>query len=519
MIKDSFIKDLLSISFYEGSSLKDIKLIEEILSFIKSELRSNKMKWLSALDEIRLELIEEVVKYRIENKDFVLKNFMEVISGGRYSDFVSEIEEAVSGLINEEYLSIKDRIVVAYSFYKVKKDISNIKNLIEKIENGSFNRKDELVNELKCFTNRLIDKISVSFNDDSNFSALSELNFMEKDYDNLWDEIISNIYRRGIIPTGYEFLEQNLMMGGFESKRLYLIAGTSGIGKSLFLINLLINAIKNNDDSNSSGKRSLYVYITGENLVDETFIRLYCCLFGVPSKDFFSDMKKIKNVGTEEDIKRFLSEKRRQVQEFLNEKNSNIIIKYFPAGMTSVFEVKSYLNEIRSLGDIKCLYVDYLDLFNYSNGYYKEHRFELANVTQELKNISIEFVIPVVTVTQLNRSGYTSENITPANISESIEKINKSDCVMFIQGFNSDSGKVVINNVVYRKIKVSILKQRNGNVGESSLFYYKLYRNDDIRKSCFNYRLYEITDTSSISRFSSYNSNGEDVDTLDPWSL
>lgn len=508
MIRESFIKDLFIISFYEGSDNKTLKVIEEILNGFSNDIKKSKVKSLSALDELRLELIREVLDYRSKCNSFLLSDFLEIIKDGKFSDFIPEIEELIGNFNVDEFDSLLRRIDNASIFYRVKKDINGIKDRLEKIESGSFNRKDELINELKDFANKLLDKVSFSFNDVNYLNVLSELNFMDSDYNKLWDEIITNIFKKGVVQTGFNFLDQNLMMGGFESKRLYLIAGTSGIGKSLFLLNLMINAIKNNKDNLNSNKKSLYVYITGENLVDETFMRLYCCLFGVPSKKFFYEVWKIKRLGSEEDIINFLSEKRRQIQDFLNRKNSNILIKYFPANVTSIFEIRSYLNSIKEMGDLKCVYIDYLDLFDYPTMVSKELRLKLASITQEIKNIAIDFIVPVVTVTQLNRSGYLVEDITLANVSESIEKINKSDCVIFIQGFDSKSSKVLINNITYRKMKVIILKQRNGNVGESSLFYYKLYKNDEKKTSCFDYRLYEIIDKEDISNLDGGGGNG-----------
>ncbi len=48
------------------------------------------------------------------------------------------------------------------------------------------------------------------------------------------------------------------------------------------------------------------------------------------------------------------------------------------------------------------LIVDYADIMRSSNKY-NERRFELELIYQELRNIAIQFNIPVITATQLNR--------------------------------------------------------------------------------------------------------------------
>ncbi len=57
-----------------------------------------------------------------------------------------------------------------------------------------------------------------------------------------------------------------------------MIGGCSGVGKSAFLMNLMCNSAKLNE--NKDCKPKTFLYITAENLIDESWARYYCCITG-----------------------------------------------------------------------------------------------------------------------------------------------------------------------------------------------------------------------------------------------
>jgi replicative DNA helicase len=99
-----------------------------------------------------------------------------------------------------------------------------------------------------------------------------------------------------------------------------------------------------------------------------------------------------------------------------------------------------------------------------SSGHNLELRFDLSLVSQGFKNMSISYNIPVITVTQLNRSGY-DDGSEPSltQMSESMDKVNYADCIIFLN-LNKEKTKVA-GHTKYKYINITMLKQRNGPIG------------------------------------------------------
>ena len=208
---------------------------------------------------------------------------------------------------------------------------------------------------------------------------------------------------RGQNSTGWLTFDKYLY-GGFNLGELNIFAGGSGSGKSLFMQNLALNwALQ--------GKN--VVYITLELSEELSSMRLDAMLTGMGTKDV------MKNVGDVELRVKMASKKAGGLQ-----------IVQMKNGCT-VNDIKAYMKEFQIQNNIKvdALLIDYLDLMmpvsvkvNPNDQFIKD-----KFVSEELRNLAIEYNILFVTASQLNRSAVDEIEFDHSHIAGGISKINTAD--------------------------------------------------------------------------------------------
>ena len=208
---------------------------------------------------------------------------------------------------------------------------------------------------------------------------------------------------RGQNSTGWLTFDKYLY-GGFNLGELNIVAGGSGSGKSLFMQNLALNwALQ--------GKN--VVYITLELSEELSSMRLDAMLTGMGTKDV------MKNVGDVELRVKMASKKAGGLQ-----------IVQMKNGCT-VNDIKAYMKEFQIQNNIKvdALLIDYLDLMmpvsvkvNPNDQFIKD-----KFVSEELRNLAIEYNILFVTASQLNRSAVDEIEFDHSHIAGGISKINTAD--------------------------------------------------------------------------------------------
>ena len=168
----------------------------------------------------------------------------------------------------------------------------------------------------------------------------------------------------------------------------------------------------------------------------------------------------------DKDNRRKLVDTLKELKEFCG---SNLRIKQFPTGAASVQDFKVYLREL-NMRDFypEILYVDYINLmksaYKKSNDLYTS----VKSVAEELRALSFEFKIPVVSVSQLNReSGFVGfEEMSYNYIAESLGVPATAD---FMSIFGIDEDKLIYESELHNKI---VKNRLGGRVGDVCLFYY-----------------------------------------------
>jgi len=212
----------------------------------------------------------------------------------------------------------------------------------------------------------------------------------------------------GQVSTGWPQMDR-ILYGGMSRGELNIFAGGSGSGKSLVMMNLALNWLQ----VGLSG-----VYISLELSEELTSLRTDAMLTSMGTKDIRKD---IDNTGLK--IK------------MIGKKTGKYRVKGLPA-QSNVNDIRAYLKEVQIQTGIKIdfVMVDYLDLVmpvsvkvSPTDQFIKD-----KYVAEELRNLSKELGILLVTASQLNRSAVDEIEFDHSHIAGGISKINTADNVFGI---------------------------------------------------------------------------------------
>ena len=212
----------------------------------------------------------------------------------------------------------------------------------------------------------------------------------------------------GQVSTGWPQMDR-ILYGGMSRGELNIFAGGSGSGKSLVMMNLALNWLQ----VGLSG-----VYITLELSEELTSLRTDAMLTSMGTKDIRKDIGSV-----ELKVK------------MMGKKAGKYRVKGLPA-QSNVNDIRAYLKEVQIQTGIKIdfVMVDYLDLVmpvsvkvNPNDQFIKD-----KYVAEELRNLSKELGILLVTASQLNRSAVDEIEFDHSHIAGGISKINTADNVFGI---------------------------------------------------------------------------------------
>ena len=212
----------------------------------------------------------------------------------------------------------------------------------------------------------------------------------------------------GQVSTGWPSMDK-ILYGGMSRGELNIFAGGSGSGKSLVMMNIALSWLQ----AGLSG-----VYVTLELSEELCALRTDAMLTDMGTKDIRKD------IDTTELKVKLVSKKAGQYR-----------IKGFPA-QSNVNDIRSYLKEVQIQTGIKVdfVMVDYLDLVmpvsvkvDPNDTFIKD-----KYVAEELRNLSKELNVLLVTASQLNRSAVEEIEFDHSHIAGGISKINTADNVFGI---------------------------------------------------------------------------------------
>lgn len=279
-------------------------------------------------------------------------------------------------------------------------------------------------------------KILEKFEESCNISLTTEIGLdLFKDVDKLVDNLSSQI---NYIPTGWTWLDEKIG-GGFlqDGRALYIFTGETNIGKSIFLGNVAVNIAQ-------QGKNVLLISL-------EMPEAIYAQRIG-------SNITKIPLSKMRTELPTF----KQSLEEYAgNNPGAKILIKEFPPSTITVGFLQSYIKKLRNKGlKFDAIVIDYVNLLTYpgeGNSYEK-----VKKITEQVRALTYIFNCPIITATQVNRSGFGVSDPGMETISESTGLAMTADVIMSIWQEATDRELGVI--------KMGMMKNRFGqNFGQCIL--------------------------------------------------
>ena len=285
------------------------------------------------------------------------------------------------------------------------------------------NLKEAMMTSVGLLQNCSFDEISKVINDALKLG--SENNF---GYDYMADfEARFQPKFRNPVTSGWPDIDK-ITGGGLGKNELWVVISPTGAGKSMVLVHLGSEAIK-------EGKTVVHYTLELQDTVIAT--RYDSCITGYP----LSDIINFKD----------------EVYDEIKDLDGSLIVKEYPTKSASTNTIRAHLSRLVKRGiHPGMVIVDYADLLKPVQAR-KEKRNELESIYEELRAISHEFQCPIWTASQTNRSGLSAEVITMEQISEAFNKCFVADFIFSVSRTIEDKQ----NN----QGKIFIAKNRNGPDG------------------------------------------------------
>ncbi len=452
MITEQFVNTCCRIILSDNKSIPP-----SVVSDIFDIVGSIKQESIPLLFRKKFQLLTTLIELKTNDpkagKSFLMDS---VLATGYFKDIESYLTGLTTLELSDEDVSkCIDSISKRKSLINIDKNGEQIESFLNKLKTNGFTDVDKATDEWQ----RIISNVHTDIIDkerNKNLHNITDLDLLNDDYEPVIHQIKLSYSGVNSISTGYDSLDRH-MYGGFAPARLYMFCAPSGGGKSVMLVNLVKNAVDRNLARNDT-KRGVYVYVTLENLIDESLIRLYSCLTGKTTQSVVENYEKEKQLIPV------------TIKSWLNDNNADIKFIYRRPNYTNCFDILSFCNTVKAQDvncDIKAIYIDYLDLMkpNIRSQSFDAYRLELGQVAIDMKTLAVLLRVPVVTSTQVNRAGYDpKQKMNLTNIGESMKKVDNADWICMMQPQDVESEKT--GNKVYNSdeniMNLLITKSRFG---------------------------------------------------------
>lgn len=241
------------------------------------------------------------------------------------------------------------------------------------------------------------------------------------------------------IPFDIDYLNK-ITNGGITSKTLNIFVGGVNVGKTLTLCHFSTHYLK---------LLKNVLYITMEMSEEEITKRIEANLLDI-SIDHLKNM----NFSSYETL---IKRARSQIS------HGNLIVKEFPTGMANITHFRKLLLELETKKNFSpdIVIVDYVNICSSAripnDGRVNTYVLVKA-ICEELRGFAMENKVPVVTATQLNRSGFSSSDVSMTDVADSFGTAMTADLMISL-----------INNEKLEKSNTIIMKQLKNRYGDATM--------------------------------------------------
>lgn len=259
------------------------------------------------------------------------------------------------------------------------------------------------------------------------------------------------------VPSGFKFLDEKT--AGFQHSDLIIVAGRPAMGKTAFSLNAAFNAAKETGlpvmvfSLEMSKEQLVRRILSSEGRVDASKMR-------APNKLDPDDWRRLTDAaGVLHGVPIYLDDS---------------------APMTPI-EIRAKARRLKAEKGLGLVVVDYLQLMH-AGGRRKDNREqEISEISRTLKGLAKEIHVPVIALSQLNRSveGRPDKRPMMSDLRESGAIEQDADLIMFVYRDEVYNSETEDKNVA----EIIIGKQRSGPVGTVKLHFNGMYtRFDNLSK-------------------------------------
>ena len=357
------------------------------------------------LDGSYLASIADYVKPKYFSDQNIAKYFEIVADFYEKRNELPTITEVKTYLTTKELRSGFKNLVQSFKELDRKQNRDELYEITEKFlkERGAYHailESAEDIAEGNIDTGLIVDKFEgvagINLNIDRGIELYS-------DREKIIDDILSDENK---IASKWPWLD-NALDGGFNEagRALYVFAGQSNIGKSIFLGNVAANIA-------DQGKNVLVITLE----MSETLYakRIASNVTKIPMKDFRDNIPTL----------------RQSLKEEGERTNGKIFIKEFPPSTMTPRQIGAFIKKMIESGiSIDAVVIDYLTLLTASG----DNSYERGkNICEQIRALTYVFKCPFISAAQLNRSAYDTNNPGMDGISESLGVAMTSDMIVSI---------------------------------------------------------------------------------------
>lgn len=381
----------------------------------------------------RIDFIYKALEARLDNNLTDQELILNYINGGiSFQVEFIDYDHLQMDKGNVQYCHKIVEELLKYAFFY--KDIDELQDLITQFKSTDISKRTPIILQ----TETVIDRIKNEFRKSHVEDNLNDVTFSLED--GTFESAITDTYNMITNPsrrllTGMQGFNE-LIGGGFESGRVYMLLGVAGVGKSLTLLNL-INQIKRyniNIRTKDPTKIPCIVLLTMENTVVETITRMFDMVVenshGMANYDLGEVIYKLRTEGC---------------MRISESSPLDIVIKYKPNRSISTDYLYTLYDDLQDRGKEPVILIqDHIKRIR-SIDNNPDLRLELGDTVNELKVFAADKDIPVLTVSHLNREATrileeasrkgnqdSGKLLGKSNTGESLLMIDNLDCGMTI---------------------------------------------------------------------------------------
>ena len=247
-----------------------------------------------------------------------------------------------------------------------------------------------------------INRASNIFNNGASFSVNTSEGY---DFFDLENHVIKE---EDTHSTGYKFMDLCLK-GGFMKKGLYIIMGAPKVGKSQWLCNLAANSVKMGYNT---------IYITLEMSYQKVSNRIGSNLFNINIDDYqnaLKDQNKMKQAA-------------QSFHNGLMVPAGKFYLEEFPTSTATATDIENFVlkKEAELSKQYNCVFkfanvfIDYVNIMRDQRGNSGDNTYiKIKNICEDVRAVGQRNQWAMISVTQVNGSGYESTNLTMSDVSES----------------------------------------------------------------------------------------------------